>query len=102
MEIRTALFPHGKLGLSPGVVKAMQAESEMTGTEPLRVPLTLLALHVHGDYGNIDSEDWTANENAIIDGGCILSAHTLTTGQIVWVLTEADRTSTTFILPEEY
>lgn len=47
-------------------------------------------------------EDWEENARAIREGLRVLSAYTLTTGVKLWVITEADRSATTILLPEEY
>ena len=58
--------------------------------------------HASGDWGEVDEEDWNANENALDDGGRLLSAYTDRKGNRFWIITEADRSSTTILLPEEY
>lgn len=61
-----------------------------------------LARHVQGDFGEVDAEDRQANLNAIEQGERILSAYTLHTGERLWVITEADRSSSCVLLPENY
>lgn len=62
----------------------------------------IVARHGQGDWGVIDEEDQRANDHDLATGGRLLSAYTLPTGVKVWVITEADRSSTTILLPEEY
>ena len=51
----------------------------------------------------MDKEDWTANEQALLDGARLLSAYALPqTGEKVWVITEWDRSATTILRPDEY
>ena len=50
----------------------------------------------------LDADDARANDRALIDGERLLSAYTLVGGTKVWVITEADRSSTCILLPEEY
>ncbi|MCB5195689.1 hypothetical protein [Deefgea salmonis] len=64
--------------------------------------LTLLLRHQTGDWGNLPAEDWQSNEDAVKHGWRILSNYPLTTGERIWIITEADRSSTTLLLPEEY
>jgi hypothetical protein len=61
-----------------------------------------LQRHVRGDWGNLDEEDKQANEDALHRGGRLLSSYL--TGQNVkfWIITEADRSVTTVLLPEDY
>ena len=65
-------------------------------------PLVYIHRHQEGDWGELSEEDRRENEIALRQGFRILSAYTLTTGVKVWVITEADRSSTTMILPEDY
>lgn len=58
--------------------------------------------HASGDWGALDASDWAANERAVVTDGRVLSAYWLTTGVWLWVITEADRSATTFLLPSEY
>jgi hypothetical protein len=61
----------------------------------------LLRRHVRGDWGDLDLADKAANETALKHGGRILSAYD-TQGGRLWIITEADRSVTTILLPEEY
>lgn len=58
--------------------------------------------HGMGDWGDLSDEDKRANEVALKQGERLLSAYTLGSGVKLWVITEADRLTTTFLLPEEY
>ncbi len=89
------LFPLGRLMATPGALDALD-----------RWPLDLLVRHVRGDWGDLDEEDHRANWQALRDGARIFSAYN-TQGKDgktvrVWVITEADRSATTVLLPEEY
>jgi hypothetical protein len=61
----------------------------------------LLARHVSGDWGDIDDEDKALNDSALQHGVRLLSSYTVD-GEKIWVITEADRSSTTILLPSEY
>lgn len=65
-------------------------------------PLAYLARHVRGDWGDLCDDDQKENELFVTEGFRILSAYTLSTGTKVWIITEADRSSTCFLLPSEY
>ena len=65
-------------------------------------PLDFLFRHLDGDWGELSPEDIRENELSLQYGWRLLSAYTLSTGVRVWVITEADRSVTTFLLPEEY
>jgi len=65
----------------------------------------LLARHASGDWGDVGAEDAQANEAALIYGSRLLSCYTLVTGDVdsrIWAISEADRSSTTVIMPKEY
>jgi hypothetical protein len=50
----------------------------------------------------VNAEDWQANEQSLLRDLRLLSVYTMTNGTKFWVITEADRSATTFLLPEEY
>jgi hypothetical protein len=55
-----------------------------------------------GDWGVVDAEDKQANDEALKSGERLLSAYVIKSGERVWVITEADRSATTLLLPDEY
>ncbi len=61
-----------------------------------------LSRHVRGDWGTMDSEDWTANEDALRSGGRLFSVYHTSQKLKFWIITEADRSVTTVLLPEDY
>jgi hypothetical protein len=65
-------------------------------------PRALLARHRGGDWGEIPPEDARENQRSLECGWRILSSYPLPNGARVWVLTEADRSATTLLLPGEY
>ena len=64
-------------------------------------PLDLLRRHISGDWAEMAVEDQQANHDAIAHGDRVFSAYTLQ-GTKFWVITEADRSVTTILLPSEY
>ena len=64
-------------------------------------PRTLLARHVGGDFGDVDAHDAAANAQAIEHDLRILSSYKFD-GEKIWVITEADRSSTCILLPSCY
>jgi len=58
--------------------------------------------HQRGDWGELEPADRVANERALINGSRILSAYISGHGVKFWLITEADRSSTTVLLPEDY
>jgi hypothetical protein len=60
-----------------------------------------LTRHVSGDWGEVCREDSVTNDEALVYGNRILSAYTVA-GVKLWIITEADRSVTTVLLPEDY
>ena len=88
------MFVLGQLVATPGVL----AKFEEAGQRPME----FLACHASGDWGQLCEEDRRANDEAIAEGTRLLSAYELDTGVKIWIITEADRSVTTILLPEEY
>jgi len=90
----TMLFPLGRIVATPGALSALQkAEQE---------PREFLDRHGNGDWGEVPEEDKQENEFSVQRGFRILSAYTTSAGDTIWLLTEADRSFTTILLPSEY
>ena len=64
-------------------------------------PFELLARHAAGESGDLCAFDRRQNEIALRDGYRVLSSYDVPAGR-VWIITEADRSVTTILLPEEY
>ena len=64
--------------------------------------IDLLIRHLRGDWGELSDSDRQRNEEAIVTGQRILSNYVLPGDHTVWIITEADRYATTFLLPGEY
>ncbi|MDP9486576.1 MAG: hypothetical protein M3Q49_12470 [Actinomycetota bacterium] len=80
---------------TPGALRALSE----AGEDPLR----LLARHATGDWGDLDGHDRRENRRSLRNGWRILSSYPVgEDGKKVWVITEADRSCTTILLPEEY
>jgi hypothetical protein len=58
--------------------------------------------HAAGDWGEVYAEDWSLNDQAVLDGTRLLSAYRTLKGKQLWVITEADRSVTTILFPVEY
>ena len=94
-----ARFDLGQTVVTPGALKALEeAVGEIPG---LVLLLAMLQRHGSGDWGEVCAEDRKANERALEDGTRILSAYTVE-GVKLWIITEADRSSTCVLLPSEY
>ena len=64
--------------------------------------LTAIGRHQSGDWGDVCAEDCNANDESLVDGPRILSVYHATNGRKFWLITEADRSVATVLLPEDY
>lgn len=88
----SALFPLGHVVATPGALGALM-ETEIANA---------IRRHRTGDWGDLDQFDKQQNTNAVKEHSRILSAYTTGNGVRFWIITEADRSSTTILLPDEY
>jgi hypothetical protein len=86
--------PLGKVVATPGALEAFALISEND--------FLYLARHANGDWGDGYPDDAKANDEALREGTRLISAYTLRSGTRAWIITEADRSSTCILLPEEY
>jgi hypothetical protein len=64
--------------------------------------LHAMARHMSGDWGDVCPEDREANEMAVREGRRLVSVYKDRKGTTFWVITEADRSATTVLMPEDY
>ena len=85
-------FPLGKTVATPGALDLLTNEELYT----------LLHRHSSGDWGDMCQDDKDLNDHALAMGeGRLFSSYVTGKGRI-WVITEADRSITTVLLPSEY
>ena len=89
----TGPLPLGRVLATPGALEALAETGEN--------PFSYLARHAAGDWGDLCAFDRRQNEVALRDGYRVLSSYVTPAGK-VWIITEADRSVTTVLLPEEY
>jgi len=94
MTTTTTRLPLGRIVATRGAFAAVERAQER--------PANLLRRHQHGDDGELHPDDHLANLRALRLGQRVLSAYVLSTGERIWIITEADRSITTFLTPEEY
>jgi hypothetical protein len=87
-------FPLGRVVATPGALRVLE-EANQNAFE-------FLAKHQAGDWGELCEEDIRENESSVLNGFRILSAYRTRNDVKIWVITEADRSATTLLLPEEY
>lgn len=94
IQIAKPKFPLGKIVSTPGALDALKDSGQ--------TPFEFLSKHLEGNWGIVDDEDKQANDDALIHGERLLSAYITSKGIKIWVITEADRSSTCLLLPDEY
>jgi hypothetical protein len=90
--MNTNLFNPGRILATPGAL-----DLALLGTDLSR----FLSRHLSGDWGDLCKEDKEENNFSLINGFRLLSAYETGEGRL-WIITEADRSATTVLLPEEY
>ena len=91
---RQRVFELGQILATPGALAALQK----AGQEPA----DFLRRHVAGDWGDLSNEDQMENNYSLEHGFRLLSSYPTNAGDKLWIITEADRSATTLLLPEEY
>ena len=87
-------LPLGKVVATPEALAVI--------TKSGQFPAEFLDRHSQGDWGEVDGGDWALNDEALEEGTRILSAYRTKADVRIWIITEADRSSTCILLPDEY
>ena len=88
-----ALFKLGSIVATPGALEFCEQHSID--------PVVLIGRHAGGDWGDLDKDDVAANVHAVQHDLRILSSYQFNRDK-VWIITEADRSSTCLLLPSDY
>jgi hypothetical protein len=88
------LLKLGQTVITPGALQEI--------TNAGQTPFEFLIPHMHGNWGELCEEDKKVNELAVEHGYRVLSAYRTKKDVRIWVITEADRSSTCILLPEDY
>ena len=86
-------LPLGRVVATPGALNLLMEAGEDA--------FDYLARHATGDWGELCAFDRRQNTRALREGARVLSSYPVG-GERVWIITEADRSVTTILLPEEY
>ena len=90
----TPLFPLGGLYATPGAIEALREAGQEAGE--------FLRRHQYGDWGDLSDDDKQENDFSASRSLRVFSAYYTKVGMKLWVITEADRSATTVLLPSEY
>jgi hypothetical protein len=85
-------FPLGQVVATPNALRSLSTGDIAKA----------LARHAACDWGDLSPEDWKENEFSLREGFRLFSVYHTEHGQKFWVITEADRSATTVLMPEDY
>lgn len=85
-------FPSGQIVITPTALNTLSQTDVQTA----------LVRHLRGDWGDVDEEDRRTNDQALTHGARLLSVYHAANGTKFWIITEADRSATTILLPSDY
>lgn len=88
------LFSAGQIVATPGALALLEQANQS--------PLEFLSRHLRGDWGDLCEDDKTENKLSLKYGFRLMSGYQVTESEKLWIITEADRSVTTLLLPEEY
>ena len=89
------LFSAGQIVATPGALALLEQAN--------KTPLEFVSRHLRGDWGDdLCQDDKTENELSLKQGFRLLSSYKVTETEKLWIITEADRSVTTLLLPSEY
>lgn len=91
---RKPLFPLGQVVATPGALAALEKAGQS--------PVEFLAQHERGEWGELSEDDRKENQYSLEHGFRLLSSYQTNARETIWVLTEANRSVTTLLLPSEY
>jgi hypothetical protein len=88
------LFPSGQIVATPGALALLE--------QVRKSPLEFLSRHLRGDWGDLCQDDKAEDELSLKYGFRLVSSYQVTDTEKLWIITEADRSVTTLLLPAEY
>ena len=87
-----AVFRLGQIVATPNALSQLSQDDVLRGIQR----------HQSADWGDVDTHDREANDRALTDGTRLFSVYHSIAGLKFWIITEADRSSTTVLMPEDY
>ena len=97
MPTETRKFQMGKLVWTRGVNDRIAEDTAFA-----KLVIASMKRHAAGDWGDVSQGDKTENELSLKEGFRLLSAYETEGMPRIWIITEADRSATTVLFPEEY
>lgn len=91
-RLQNRLFPCGAIVCTPSILENV----------PISTIDWCLGEHLQGNWGFLTEDDWNENEFSLREGFRLFSAYFVSLEEKIWIITEADRSSTTILYPHEY
>jgi len=91
-NVPVALFRLGHIVATPNALLKLSQDDILQGIQR----------HQAGDWGDVDDHDRQANDRALTDGSRLVSVYYSAKQIKFWIITEADRSATTVLMPEDY
>lgn len=92
--LKVPVFALGQIVATPGALALLE--------KARKSPSEFLSRHLRGDWGDLCRDDQAENELSLKQGFRLLSSYPVTDTDTIWIITEADRSVTTVLLPAEY
>ena len=92
MAVQCASLPTGIVVITPNALDQLTPADIQRG----------LQRHQAGDWGDLGEEDWLENDNGLRTGLRLLSSYRSASGVTFWIITEANRSATTVLMPDDY
>jgi hypothetical protein len=87
-------FPPGRVVVTPAALELLERYGKAPGE--------YLDRHLAGDWGDLVAHDYRENERALKTGARLFSAYAVSPLNMLWIVTESDRSSTCLLLPSDY
>ena len=87
-----AKFPSGQIVITPTALNTLSQTDVQIA----------MVRHLRGDWGDVNEEDRRTNDQSLKHGARLLSVYHAANGTKFWIITEADRSVTTVLLPDDY
>lgn len=87
-----AVFRLGRINSTPGALRLLSHDDILAGIQR----------HQAGDWGDVENEDRQANDRALVEHSRLFSVYHSANRVKFWIITEANRSFTTVLLPEDY
>jgi len=84
-----------------GLGQLVATPAALATLSPMIIALAL-SRHRDGDWGDVCPEDWELNDRALIFGQRLFSVYHSPDATCFWIITAADRSYTTVLLPTDY